>query len=579
MGYVESYLHINVSKLFRVLDLSLVTGAKLRVRILALVLLAWAESQKRHHVREERRIGPTGLLLFAEKRGYDCALPMQIPDIDTLSVDQLKRLVLGILEELARISAENVSLRAENNRLKGLKGKPDITPSVPPKPSGMEQGTDTFSRKERRQRQRDKAANPQATHEEQLLKAHEVPPGSHFKGYATYSVHELTMAVKVIHYRRERWVTPEGQTVIARLPADVRGHFGPALKRFILAQYHAGQTTIPRLVQLLNGLGLPISKRQVVRFLIEEKDDFMTEAREVLRAGLGQADWISVDDTGARHQGRNGYCTQIGNDRFTFFVTTASKSRSNFLSLLRAGHTDYVLNEEAFAYLRKRNLSGVVIEHLRAHPARHFANEVAWQAQLDTLGISSLKVTPDPVAIATEGALWGAVVGHGFLEGCVILSDDAGQFNVGIHALCWIHAERLVHKLDTFTEAARRAKEQVRAAIWAFYTDLKTYRHTPTPEGRGKHRAQFNAIFRQTTGFPVLDRLLARLYANKEELLRVLDYPMIPLHTNGSENDVRAEVTRRKVSAGTRSDAGRDCRDTFLGLMKTCQKLSLSFWD
>ena len=66
---------------------------------------------------------------------------MQIPDIDTLSFDQLKGLVLGILEELARISAENESLRAENNRLKGLKGKPDIKPSVPPKPSGMEKGT------------------------------------------------------------------------------------------------------------------------------------------------------------------------------------------------------------------------------------------------------------------------------------------------------------------------------------------------------------------------------------------------------------------------------------------------------
>jgi Transposase IS66 family len=504
---------------------------------------------------------------------------MQIPEIDTLSVDQLKGLVLGILEELARISAENASLRAENNRLKGLKGKPDIKPSVPPKPSGMEQGTEQLSRRERRQRKRDKAANPQAKHEEQIIKANEVPPGSHFKGYETYSVHEFTIAVKVIHYRRERWVTPEGQTVIAQLPADVRDHFGPDLKRFILAQYHAGQTTIPRLVQFLNGLGLPISKRQVVRFLIEEKDDFMTEAREVLRAGLGQADWISVDDTGARHKGRNGYCTQIGNDRFTFFVTTASKSRINFLSLLRAGHTDYVLNEEAFAYMRKRNLSGVVIEQLRAHPDRHFANEVAWQTQLETLGISPLKVTPDPVAIATEGALWGAVVGHGFLEGSVILSDDAGQFNVGIHALCWIHAERLVHKLDTFTEAARIAKEQVRAAIWAFYTNLKTYRQNPTPNGRVKRRAQFNTIFRQKTGFLALDRLLARLYANKEELLRVLDYPMIPLHTNGSENDVRAEVTRRKVSAGTRSDSGRDCRDTFLGLMKTCQKLSISFWD
>jgi hypothetical protein len=52
----------------------------------------------------------------------------------------------------------------------------------------------------------------------------------------------------------------------------------------------------------------------------------------------------------------------------------------------------------------------------------------------------------------------------------------------------------------------------------------------------------------------------------------VLDRPEIPLHTNGSENDVRCHVTRRKVSGGTRSDVGRDCRDAFLGLAKTCAK-------
>ena len=77
----------------------------------------------------------------------------------------------------------------------------------------------------------------------------------------------------------------------------------------------------------------------------------------------------------------------------------------------------------------------------------------------------------------------------------------------------------------------------------------------------------------------MLDRLLARLHANKAELLTVLDRPEIPLHTNGSENDIRCQVIRRKISGGTRSQAGRACRDAFLGLGKTCQKLRLSFWD
>ena len=92
-------------------------------------------------------------------------------------------------------------------------------------------------------------------------------------------------------------------------------------------------------------------------------------------------------------------------------------------------------------------------------------------------------------------------------------------------------------------------------------------------------RARFDRIFRRRTGFATLDRLLARLHANKAALLMVLDRPEIPLHTNGSENDIRCQVTRRKISAGTRSAEGRDSRDALLGLAKTCDKLGLPFWD
>ena len=80
-------------------------------------------------------------------------------------------------------------------------------------------------------------------------------------------------------------------------------------------------------------------------------------------------------------------------------------------------------------------------------------------------------------------------------------------------------------------------------------------------------------------GFVALDRLLARLHANKTELLMVLEWPEIPLHTNGSENDIRCHVTRRKISAGTRSEIGRDCRDAFLSLTKTCDKPGIALWD
>ena len=76
----------------------------------------------------------------------------------------------------------------------------------------------------------------------------------------------------------------------------------------------------------------------------------------------------------------------------------------------------------------------------------------------------------------------------------------------------------------------------------------------------------------------MLDRLLRRLFRHKEALLRVLDRPEIPLNTNASENDIRAIVTKRKISRGTVSLNGRDARDIMLGLAKTCLKLNLSFY-
>jgi Transposase IS66 family len=494
------------------------------------------------------------------------------PDLPKLSRPDLEALLVELLGEVAELKALVAKQRDEVARLKGLKGRPSI------KPSGMEKNTEPpRAGKGDKQRRRGKVMPRVKVETEVLRAAH--PPGSQFKGYEPYDVQDLQISARAVHYRRERWLTPDRVMIVAPLPGGIRGHFGPELRRFVLMQYHQGQVTVERLVTLLQAVGVSISKRQVMRLLIEQQDDFLSETKEVLRAGLQGAGWITVDDTGARHEGANAVCTQIGNDDFAWFGTTGSKSRLNFLRLLRAGYTDYVVNQAALDYMRDHSLAGPSIGKLAAHAQRQFADEQAWIDHLNALGLIGLEVTPDPVRVATEGALWGAVSAHGFLCEAVVVSDDAGQFNVGQHALCWIHTERLVHKLEPVTDKQRRAQQHVRGLIWWFYADLKAYRLDPTPRRGRELRARFDRIFRRRTGFATLDRLLKRLHANKAELLMVLDHPEIPLHTNGSENDIRCQVTKRAVSGGTHSNTGRDCRDAFLGLAKTCRKLGITFWD
>jgi hypothetical protein len=497
------------------------------------------------------------------------------PRVDGLGLEELKSLLVQVLEDNARLKAENAELREEIARLKGLKGRPQI------KPSGMEKATEpgAAAKGQGKIGRRGAKRTKLTITESKVVRCENVPAGARFKGYEEFVVQDLIVQSTTVLYRRERWLSATGETIVAPLPVGITSHFGPELKRFVLAQYHQGQTTMPRLAALLADLGVIVSKRQLVRLLIEGQDIFLDEARDVLRSGLDEASWITVDDTGARHKAKNGVCTQIGNDQFTSFSTTGSKSRLNFLELLNAGDTTHLINDAGLAYMRERNLSGAVIGLLAAHTTKRFTDRATWTAHLQALGIAALDVHPDPVRIATEGALWGSIAAQGLLRGTVIVSDGAGQFDVGEHALCWVHAERLVHKLDAFTEDRRVAKEAIRDRIWTLYADLKAYARAPTPIAKAELETRFEAIFTSKTGFVMLDRQLKRLHALKSDLLMVLDRPDVVLHTNGSENDIRTHVTRRKVSGGTRSDAGRDCRDAFLGLMKTCAKQAIRFWD
>jgi hypothetical protein len=280
-----------------------------------------------------------------------------------------------------------------------------------------------------------------------------------------------------------------------------------------------------------------------------------------------------VDDTGARHRGHNGACTQIGNELFASFASTDSKSRLNFLEVLRRPYTDYVINDTAVAYWRRQKLPGAAIDQLGRGP-HEFADPAAWQGRLRESGITQ----PRHVRIASEGALLGSLIAHGASPELTILSDGAGQYDVLVHAACWIHAERPLARLIPYSEEHRAAIAGVREQIWELYQDLKGYRQLPEPSQRPDLEARFDALCGQRTGFPSIDGVLKGMRTHRAALLRVLDRPEVPLHTKLSESHLRDYVKKRKISGGTRSESGRQARDTFASLKKTCRELGVNFW-
>ncbi|WP_454754664.1 IS66 family transposase [Cupriavidus necator] len=437
----------------------------------------------------------------------------------------LKVLAWGesLVELVHRLVEEKGHANDEVAVLKGEKKRPTFKPSRMHEQAGKASDSDPQQGKPARRRgspSRSKTGQLKIDREQVIQPSEPISPGSRFKGYRDFVVQDLVIGTHNTRYRLARWQTPDGQALTGQLPKAVDGsHFGATLVSYVLYQYHHCHVTQPLLCEQLREWGIEISSGQMNALLQQDKERFHDEKDGLLSTGLALSAYVTVDDTGTRHQGRNGYVTHIGNEHFACFKSTNSKSRINFLELLAAGH-GYQINDEAIAYMKERELPQAFLDVLRQHERASFADQSAWLSHLDSLGMDVARHR----TIATEGA-------------------------------------------------------RVRADIWSFYADLKEYKLHPTSQRKCELQERFDAVFIQKTRYATLDRLLRRIHKNKSELLLVLERPEVPLHTNGSERDIRDQVKKQKISGGTRSELGRQCRDTFSSLKKTCRKLGISFWN
>ena len=523
-------------------------------------------------------------------RTASAALRQWFADIRDEDKTPLVLLLLKAIEEQAQRIA---TLEAEIAQLKGPKkptsnSKPSALskpPVAPPAPDAKRPGS------EKRSKTKDLPI-----HEEIAVLPKDLPPGSTRLRRDPFVVQDLIVRTHNTRYWLETWRTPTGETIRGELPAGIRGHFGPGLLGFVLQQHYAGHVPQCRLLGELRDYGVDISAGQVNNFLTEDHEAFHAEKDALLPTALQIFTSLGVDDSGAPHRGKYGSCLCICNEFFTSFHSSDTKERSKFLDVLRCGHLDYVLNEHAWAYLNDQGLPAKILRLLevagpvvagpvvadsvaedgslkRLFLEETFADASAWNQHLDRLGIDKAKHRQT----LTEAALLGSAIAHGVSPELGIVSDGSTIYALFVHGLCWIHQERNLAKLTPCGSEQCQALKAVQTAVWQLYADLKAYRLAATPEQAEVLRTRFDAIVGQATTWPELNAALGRMAGKKAELLRVLDRPDIPLHTNTQERDFRDWATKRKISAGTRGELGKRCRDTFLSLKSTCKKLGVQF--
>ena len=297
-------------------------------------------------------------------------MKIELPEIGPEDRTALVESLLAILriqqDRIQQLEETVQQLRDEIALLKGQKPRPQIAPSrlESAAPQSRPEGGQRPGSEKRSQ-------NAQLVIAEEIrLLVVDAPVGSVSKGFEEYVVQELEMQAKARRYLRERLLTPDGHSVLAPLPDDVLpgSHFGAKLMAYMLHQYHHNHVTQPLLLQELWDLGIDISAGQLSRMLTEDKEIFHQEKAELLPVALTVSSSIGTDDTGARHQGHNGFCTVIRNDLFTYFESTDSKSRLNFLQVLQGADRTDAINEMTLAYWERQQWSVELVQKLSHGP-------------------------------------------------------------------------------------------------------------------------------------------------------------------------------------------------------------------
>jgi uncharacterized protein (UPF0335 family) len=408
---------------------------------------------------------------------------------------------------------------------------------------------------------------------EVVVKPLDLPEGSRFKGYQTFAIQDISLIAKEIVYKLEVWQSPNGDILRGNLPEELKGqHYGSTLRAFATNLYAQGMTQ-PAIHEFLGGIGIDLSSGQVNNILLNEAEAFSAVSEEILAAGLQEAPNIRADDTGEKHKHKNGYCTYIGGQYFAYYTTSYSKSRENFLRILLQGKEGYRINEAMIWHLFQSGVEDDVLNLFEECQGKSYQTKKGMYRLLNALGLKAKRLREQCI----EGALVGFIQSTILKPGQVLMSDRAGQFALFDHAACWVHMERPLRKIICTCNKVEQELKNVREAIWQLYRALKEA--SLSQVGKENVHQLYDALVAMKTSSPEINAVINNFSEYRDEMLKALDHPGLPLHNNDSERDIRGVAKRRNISGSTKSDRGRKFRDGLQSLKQTCFRVGYNFWD
>ncbi len=491
--------------------------------------------------------------------------------------------LLNLVEELKQTNlsqqAEIQVLRDEINRLKGEDGKPDIK-------ANKKQSQDHSSEKERKgslhKRRKRKKHSAVKINREEIVRVDksQLPSDAKFKGYEDVIVQDLRIETDNIRFRKEKYYSVSARkTYLAALPAGYKGQFGPTIRALVVSLYYAGGMSEPKIIELLEQMGVNISKGKVSTLLSKETASWQAEADAILQAGLGSSNWQHIDDTGTRINGLNGYCHVLCNPFYTSYATRLKKNRLSVIAVLQNSEQVVCLfNQETEKWLSKFNTPDWVQKEIanRSSGKLIALDEVEnWLSDVKGLNLQQ------KARIYEAGALTAYYSQDKYPVIPILVSDNAPQFHhlTEKQSLCWVHEGRHYKKMLPQVDYHREILDKIIKEFWEYYHKLRAYKTDPTPEKVTALRLEFETFFSQKTDYEQLNQRLATTLKHQEKLLLVLDHPEVPLHNNSAELGVRQRVRKRDVSFGPRTEEGKVAWDSLMTISETAKKMKISFYQ